>query len=138
MNTSPRTDASELPLTPRARVLVIDDNRDIGELYTLFLRQWRYETAYAPDALVGIDTAMFFRPHLILLNVLMPRMTGPAAVPFIRAHPQIQFVKIVFTSGDIRVPDLAVRSRVHGWIIHPASAPTIRTEVERVLALGPD
>jgi CheY-like chemotaxis protein len=59
-----------------ARILVIDDDSDIREVVGESLRFAGYEVATARDGREGLAACRRFRPTLILLDLMMPGMTG--------------------------------------------------------------
>ena len=65
-----------MELRSMARVLVIDDDRDIREVLVSMLETEGYETGSAPDGLAGLAAARERRPDLILLDLMMPVMDG--------------------------------------------------------------
>jgi DNA-binding response OmpR family regulator len=58
------------------RVLVVDDEPDAVELLTEFLRAKGYEVITAPDGEEALRKVKEDRPHLILLDVRMPKLNG--------------------------------------------------------------
>jgi len=58
------------------RVLVVDDEPDAVELLTEFLRAKGYEVITASDGEEALRKVKEDRPHLILLDVRMPRLNG--------------------------------------------------------------
>jgi len=60
----------------RERILVVEDDDALSRLVRLQLERANYEVATCPDGRSGIDKARKFQPDLILLDVLLPGMTG--------------------------------------------------------------
>ena len=58
------------------RVLVVDDDRDIRELLVEFLASEGYDVASAPDGRRALAEARAHRPDVILLDLMMPIMSG--------------------------------------------------------------
>ena len=68
-------------------VLVVDDDPGTRLLAVASLRQAGYATAEAADGEEGVSAYEKFRPDLVLIDVVMPRMDGFAAVREIRVFP---------------------------------------------------
>src|SRR5512137_2265171 len=68
-----RTDVA--PRTAK-RVLVVEDDHDTRELLVEALRMEGYEVAAAPDGVQGLEHARRVQPHVILLDLMMPVMSG--------------------------------------------------------------
>ena len=60
----------------RERILVIEDDDALASLIRLQLERASYEVETCPDGRSGIDEVRVFQPDLILLDVLLPDMTG--------------------------------------------------------------
>jgi two-component system alkaline phosphatase synthesis response regulator PhoP len=66
-----------VPAARPGRILVVDDDADIRDMISTFLVFEGYETATAENGHEAIRKALEFRPHLILLDLMMPVMDGP-------------------------------------------------------------
>jgi len=62
--------------SPVTRILVIDDDSDIREVVGEALQFAGYEVSTARDGREGLASAWSFRPDLILLDLMMPGMSG--------------------------------------------------------------
>jgi two-component system alkaline phosphatase synthesis response regulator PhoP len=58
------------------RILIVDDEKDIVELLSYNLVKEGYEIEVAYDGEEAIKKAKIFKPHLILLDIMMPKMNG--------------------------------------------------------------
>lgn len=59
-----------------ARILVVEDDRDLNRAYCIILRHEGYEVETAFDGQEALDKLKGFEPDLILLDLLMPVMGG--------------------------------------------------------------
>ena len=67
------------------RLLIVDDNPSIRYLIRFLLEQQGYEICgEAEDGLQAIDSAKQLNPDLILLDVSMPKLSGPQAAPILK------------------------------------------------------
>lgn len=62
--------------TPKRRVLVVEDETDIGELVAYNLRQEGYEVATAESGSAALDEMSRFTPDLIILDLMLPDISG--------------------------------------------------------------
>lgn len=85
------------------RALVVDDEETLAELVSLALRYEGWEVERAGDGLTAIKTAADFRPDVIVLDVMMPRMTGLEAISRLRA--QQPDVPVLFLTAKDAVED---------------------------------
>jgi CheY-like chemotaxis protein len=94
--------------TEKKRILVVDDEASVTRLLKLNLEQTnQYVVRTANDANAALTAAATFRPHLILLDVLMPGMDGGELAGRFKADPELESVPIVFltaiaTKTDVR------------------------------------
>ena len=79
-------------------VLVIDDDADARDLLRRFLAREGFDTITAADGAEGLRLARQFRPSLITLDVVMPKMDGWAVLQQLRADPALAAVPIVMLS----------------------------------------
>lgn len=86
----------------RKRVLVVDDDPGILELFTDVLgRDGRFEVKTASN---GYDAGLLtesFKPHLILLDYMLPDVNGNIVCERVRSNPEIQDARIIFVSGAV-------------------------------------
>jgi two-component system KDP operon response regulator KdpE len=68
----------------RAKILVIEDENDIATLVRYKLQQEGYQVLSACDGVEGLEVLQEQHPHVILLDVMMPRMNGWEACRKIR------------------------------------------------------
>ncbi|MDE7070060.1 MAG: response regulator transcription factor [Alistipes sp.] len=81
------------------RILLIDDEDDILEFIRYNLVKAGYEVYTASDGAEGLRLAARHRPHLILLDVMMPRMDGIETCRVLRADPTLRQTMVVFLSA---------------------------------------
>jgi len=83
----------------RHRILLVDDEADILEFVGYNLQREGYEVFTAGDGAEGVARALEVRPHLILLDRMMPRMDGIETCRRLREHPELNETMIVFLTA---------------------------------------
>jgi adenylate cyclase len=86
-------------MNPQAKILIVDDSTDILEILTDLLEAHGYKICTAgtgPDALAQIERE---HPDLVLLDVMMPGMTGYEVCSRIRANPATVFLPVIILTG---------------------------------------
>ena len=81
------------------RILVVDDELDIREFVQYNLVKEGYEVACAANGHEALAKAVEFRPHLILMDMMMPEMDGREACRALRANPATSKIMILFLSA---------------------------------------
>lgn len=81
------------------KILVIDDSRVIRMRVRDMLPQGNFEVVEAQDGVEGMDAIRRQRPNLIMLDFLLPRMSGWEVFQEIQANPDLQNIPLVLMSG---------------------------------------
>jgi DNA-binding response OmpR family regulator len=71
-------------MTARARIAVVDDEPRIRELLELTLTHHGYEVRSAADGAAGLTLVRDWLPDLIVLDVMMPKLSGIELLPMLR------------------------------------------------------
>jgi len=82
------------------RVLVVDDDRDLCDLLSDFLSEEGYDVTRAYAGQDAIDSARESTPDAVLLDLLLPDVSGVAVGRALRDAPSTRDVPIVIISGD--------------------------------------
>lgn len=81
------------------RILLVDDEIDILEFVRYNLVREGYEVYTAQNGAEALETAARCRPHLILLDMMMPVMDGVETCRAIRRDPALRDTMVVFLSA---------------------------------------
>ena len=84
---------------PTYKVLVVDDEEPILELLKYNLEKEGYEVKVAANGHEGVDIAKKFKPDVVLLDIMMPKMDGVEACRQLRAMPDLVNTFIVFLTA---------------------------------------
>lgn len=100
------------------RVLVIDDRPEDLRLTETILNSEGFQVLKALDGISGISKAIEENPDLIILDLLMPNMSGFDVVKALREHPQARDIPIIIiTAKDLTAEDReALNSKVKSII----------------------
>ncbi|MBQ0769950.1 MAG: response regulator transcription factor [Bizionia sp.] len=81
------------------KILLVDDEPDILEIISYNLSAEGYQVITAKNGLEGIKKAKKEKPHLIVLDVMMPEMDGIEACEAIRKVPELKHAIITFLTA---------------------------------------
>ena len=81
------------------KILVVDDEPDILEFISYNLKQQGYQVSIADNGNVGLEKARQFKPHLIILDIMMPEMDGVEVCRRLREHPEFEQTIIAFLTA---------------------------------------
>ena len=82
------------------KILVIDDSRVIRARVREMLPSGNFEVIEATDGIEGLDAIRTQKPNLIMLDFLLPRMSGYEVYQEIQAVPELQSIPLVIMSGS--------------------------------------
>jgi CheY-like chemotaxis protein len=87
----------------KKRILLVDDEKSLTSLLKLNLEDTgNYEVRVENWPEDAIEAARQFKPHLILLDIIMPRMPGGNVAAAIDADPELKGTPIVFLTAAVR------------------------------------
>lgn len=81
------------------RVLIVEDEDSVRELEKFILEEHGYEVMEARDGLEGLTKAEFSHPDLILLDLMMPDVSGGRMYDEMQTHPATAGIPIVVVTG---------------------------------------
>ncbi|MEW5945351.1 MAG: response regulator [bacterium] len=91
----------------KGRVLVVDDEPDIVEYLTTLLQENGYETEHAGDADEGMLKTRGFSPHLICMDIMMPKKTGLAMLRTLRRDPGLRQIPVMLVTAFGKTSDFS-------------------------------
>jgi len=98
------------------RILYVDDEPSVSQVAILVLQKiGGFEVLACTSGQEALDQAEAFRPDLLLLDVMMPEMDGPATLERLRALPVTADVPVIFMTGQTR-PEEVVALKALGAI----------------------
>lgn len=90
-------------MTPRPRVLVVDDEAEMRDMLELGLEQRGFEVRSAADGPAALSLLnQSWRPEVIVLDILMPKVDGMTLIPMLR---RLTEAPILMLSARNEVPD---------------------------------
>ena len=87
------------------RILIIEDNADTRKFLESMLGK-EFEIITAENAVVGIDYARNKSPDLILLDIMLPILSGYDACSLLKKDEKTKHIPIIFLSAKNSVPDI--------------------------------
>jgi len=89
------------------RILIADDEPDILEISRIALETvGGFEVSVCSSGKMLLEQLPGFGPDLIIVDVLMPDMTGPEVFEEIRRQPQFNEVPVIYLTGVIQEEEL--------------------------------
>ncbi len=86
----------------RKKILIVDDEKDFTELIKLNLEQTHlYDVMTENFPQRAISTAKKFKPDLIFLDIMMPKVDGGGVLFNLKNDPQLKNVPVVFLTAIV-------------------------------------
>jgi DNA-binding response OmpR family regulator len=118
------------------RILIVDDEPNIVLALEILMKREGYEIRTVGDGERAVEAAETFRPDLILLDVMMPRMDGFEVCQRIRADASLKDISIVMLTAKGREVErekgLALGADL--YITKPFSTREVVRKVKEMLA----
>jgi len=115
-----------------ATVLVVDDEANIRELVSVYLRAAGFSVEFAADGPSAIEQFRAVAPDLIVLDIMLPGMTGAEVCAQIRAESSVPIVMLTARDTDADKVSL-LESGADDFVVKPFSPPELVARIRAVL-----
>lgn len=131
---------SGVPVNQTPQALLVEDSPTERQLLEAYLDLCGFEVMAARDGQDALDyLSLHARPDVVLLDMLMPRIDGPAFVRTVRADPKLRGLSIFaltgMEQGDVDLP--TGPEGVDAWYVKPVDPKTLVSDVATHLTKAP-
>jgi len=120
------------------KILVIDDNQEPNLLTAMVLRGAGHEVLQAHTGVEGIEKVHAHRPDIVLLNVILPDISGVDACKQIKENKGLKDVIVILTSDDQTSSEYRTKGlniEADGFIVKPISNEQLVARIESILRI---
>lgn len=90
------------------KILIAEDEQDIRRIIQLSLELLGgFELEICENGSTVVEKALKFKPDMILLDVMMPVMDGPAALKEIKNHNELSQIPIIFLTAKVMSEEIS-------------------------------
>jgi len=116
-------------------IVVADDDPDILSIVSMSLETQGYEVHQATNGREAVDLVREHRPDLIILDMMMPVMSGYEAISELKADDQTKAIPIVGLSAKAMATDMerATDAGADGYITKPFRIAQVLSAIEGYL-----
>src|SRR5262245_54834038 len=117
-----------------ATVLICDDEPSIRELIRISLLDGPYDFVEADDGVESLELARRVRPDVVILDMMMPRMTGLEVLRAIRQEKDLADTPVVVLTAQPNTREQALAAGADVVMVKPFEPEQIAAAVQEVLA----
>ena len=124
-------------MAEKSRILIADDNEPNVELLEAYLAGLDVETEIAVDGQDTLDKVASFQPHLILLDIMMPKLSGFEVCKQLKGDPATSRIMILMVTALNELGDIerAVNAGTDDFLSKPVNKLELLKRVENMLKL---
>jgi CheY-like chemotaxis protein len=134
-NAAPRPDPNTDTFLPQSTVLIVDDNAQNVELLQAFLESLPVKLVTASDGLEALAKVAEHKPDLILLDIMMPKMSGFQVCKRIKGDPKTRDIQVLMVTALNELGDIeqATECGTDDFVSKPVNKFELLTRVKSLL-----
>src|SRR5258708_12719343 len=115
----------QTPADDEVRVLFVEDDADLAEMYRLKLELDGYTVTRAADGEEGLRMAKAIHPDIVFLDIRLPRMDGFQALERMRADEELRHIPVIILSnyGENELVERGLKLGPLEYLIKPQTPP---------------
>jgi CheY-like chemotaxis protein len=117
-------------MEPTLRVLLVEDDPAVADMYSIRLEVDGYQVAVAPDGETALRMAAELTPDLVYLDLRLPGLDGFAVLEQLRANPALGSTPVVILS-NYSEPEMILRGQKLGaleFLVKAETSPAALSE----------
>ncbi|MEV7222937.1 response regulator transcription factor [Streptomyces sp. NPDC093681] len=114
------------------RVLIVEDDRAVRDGLLLALRRQGHEVAAAATGEDGLEQLRTFRPEAVVLDLMLPGMSGLEVCRRIRAHDQLPIIMATARGDDTDIV-VGLESGADDYVVKPVRGRVLDARIRAVL-----
>ncbi len=122
---------------PTSKILIADDNHQNCELLDAYLADEGYQIEMAYDGQQTLDAVAKSQPDLILLDIMMPKVSGYEVCNRLKTNPETSKISIIMVTALAEMGDIekAVNAGANDFLTKPVNKLELTTRVKTLLEL---
>lgn len=118
-----------------AKIIIVDDEQNVVRWLSYALQAQGYEVETAENGQKGLEKILAEPPDLVILDVMMPDMSGTDVCEQLRANPATIALPVIMLSGKAQVPDKikGLQSGADEYLTKPFETDEVVARIEALL-----
>ena len=119
----------------KKRIILIEDERDLADLVAARLKREGYAVELYPDGQSGLDHIRSNPPDLVLLDIMLPGLSGTEVLSRLRNDPRTATLPVVLLTAKSEESDIVVGLRfgADDYVTKPFSMSVLAARIETLL-----
>ncbi len=118
----------------KVRVLVVDDEKPLNDLYSARLEMEGYEIFNAYDGEEALEVITSQAPDVVLLDLMMPRVSGIDVLEVLKSTPKLKDIPVIILTAIVTKRKVGKKYHTAGTLIKgESSLQDVVNEVNRVV-----
>lgn len=121
------------------RVLLVEDDSVLGEMYEIRLKAQDYEVLRAINGKQALEEIASFKPDIILLDIMMPEMNGIEVLQYLRAQKETKEIPVFMLTALSQSKDrmASLEAGADDYIVKSETVPReVVAKVDEVLKIA--
>ena len=117
------------------KVLIVEDHGDMRELLSWQIELMGFVPITAKHGKEGVEKALSEKPHLILMDIMMPGMDGRETARALRGNPETQKIPILAATALFRDSDLksCLDAGCDAYIVKPFTFQELQAKLQQLM-----
>jgi CheY-like chemotaxis protein len=117
------------------KILVVENHADMREILVRILDLMGFTVITSRNGKEGIEKALVEKPDLIVMDIMMPEISGWEATRILRGNPETKDVRVLAATVLFRPADLQMCISVgcNDYIVKPFTVKQLRRKIERLV-----
>jgi two-component system, cell cycle response regulator DivK len=118
-----------------AKVLIVENHADMRAILVTILELMGFTAITSKNGKEGVEKAVAEKPDLILMDVMMPEISGWEATQMLRCHPETQDIPILAATVLFRPSDLqrCIDAGCNDYIVKPFTVRELRRKIDTLI-----
>ncbi len=117
------------------KVLIVEDNQDLQFLLTVQIKSMGVSVIVDNNGMEAVEKAIEEKPHLILMDIMVPGMDGREATRRIRSNPETKDIPILAATAITNKSQLreCIKAGCNDYILKPFNYKDLQEKIQAVL-----